>query len=205
MIIRTDIASQPTTSCRGVADIIRIVMASLVLVIIVCAMPSCSSHRHVMYKGQDMNELVRAANRLGFPIEADDDWALMIEVSTWIGTPYRQGGNTRAGVDCSGFTSYIYNKVYGKQLHRRSADQYLLDCRPVKQSKLRQGDLVFFDTSSASASKDRKSSKSAPNINHTGIYLRDGMFIHASSHGVMVDRLSSTYYQRTWVDGGRVK
>ena len=160
---------------------------------------SCSTHRHtVMYHGQDMGELVRAASRLGFAIEEDDDWALMIEASTWMGVPYRYGGDTRAGVDCSGLTCAIYEKVYGKRLHRRSIEQYQQDTKHRKLSKLRQGDLVFFSTSSGTT-------PSADNINHTGIYLRDGKFIHASSsRGVVIDNLSTAYYARCWVGGGRV-
>ena len=172
-------------------------MASVLLAIIFVS--SCSTHRHVIYKGQDMNELVRAAGRLGFDIEESDDWPLLIEASTWMGTPYQYGGNTRAGVDCSGLTSSIYKTVYGRQLHRRSTDQYALDCKPVRQNRLRQGDLVFFSTSSGTA-------PSANTINHTGIYLRDGKFIHAStSRGVVVDDLTSAYYTRCWVGGGRVR
>ena len=171
-------------------------MVGIVLAMFVFS--SCSHHRHVMYHGQDMNELVRAASRLGFPIEEDDDWALMTEASTWMGVPYKYGGSTRAGVDCSGLTCAIYENAYGKKLHRRSIEQYQQDTKRIKQGKLRQGDLVFFSTSSGTPSAD--------NVNHTGIYLRDGMFIHASSsRGVVIDNLSSAYFARTWVGGGRVR
>lgn len=146
----------------------------------------------------NMNELVRAGYQLGFDIKEKDNWQLMLEAASWIGTPYQYGGNTKGiGTDCSGLNLSIYNNVFGQKLHRRSIEQFKLDCKPIKQNKLKQGDLVFFSTTE---------NKSIDNINHTGIYLRDGLFIHASSsRGVVVDRLNDNYFQRCWIIGGRVR
>lgn len=150
-----------------------------------------------MYRGTDVRELVRAGNTLGFDIERKDNWPLMIEAATWVGTPYRYGGNTRAGIDCSGLNVAVYQTVFGRQLSRNSREQYENDCHKVKKRKLRQGDLVFF------AITDKVNAK---NINHTGIYLKDGLFIHAStSRGVVVDNLDTPYFTKYWVTGGRVK
>ena len=161
------------------------------------SLTSCHSSRSFMYKGTDMRELVRAGNALGFDIERKDNWPLMIEAASWIGTPYRYGGNARSGIDCSGLNSEIYRTVFYKQLQRRSIDQYHKDCKHVKKSHLRQGDLVFF------AIHDNVKAK---NINHTGIYLKDGLFIHAStSRGVVVDNLKTKYFDKYWIGGGRVK
>ena len=160
---------------------------------------SCSTSKQVIYyKGTNINELVRAGNKLGFDIEEDDNWNLMLEAASRIGTPYKYGGTIKGlGVDCSGLNAAIYKNVYGKVLHRRSADQFALDCKKIKQHKLKQGDLLFFST---------LEDKSIDNINHTGIYLRNGLFIHASSsRGVVIDNLHTPYFQRCWVTGGRVK
>lgn len=155
---------------------------------------SCGSSRSGM-KNVNYRELARAGLRLGFDIEAGDDWPLMVEASKWIGTPYRSGGTTKRGVDCSGLTYMIYKNVYGKKLHRRSIDQYEEDCRRVNKSELRAGDLVFFTTGNSGRS-----------IGHSGIYLKDGKFIHASSsRGVMVSSLDESYYRKHWKRGGRVK
>ncbi len=165
--------------------------------LLVCLLASCHSSKTVYYKGVDMREVARAAIALGVDIDYDDDRALMIESAKWIGTPYRHGGNDRSGVDCSGLTSQIYLRVYGKKLHRRSVDQYEKDCKKVHKLRLKTGDLVFF----ATTGKVRKQ-----NINHAGIYLKDNKFIHASSsRGVVVDNLGSKYYSKCWVGGGRVK
>ena len=71
------------------------------------------------------------------------------------------------------------------------------DCRKISRDRLKEGDLVFFRTSSSVRKKEP---------NHVGIYLKNGRFIHAStSRGVVVSSLSEPYYVRTWIGGGRVK
>ncbi len=194
-------------SCHGVMYMMKLmvnrngrrplVQFVLLCLLVVALFSSCHSSRSVYYKNQDMRELARAGLALGFDIEVGDDWALMIESARWMGTPYRYGGNTQSGVDCSGLTVQIYKTVYGKSLHRSSADQYEQDCRKVRKGKLKGGDLVFFVTSGKVKRK---------NINHVGIYLKDGKFIHASSsRGVVVDNLNSRYYVERWIGGGKVK
>lgn len=183
-----------TASRNGRKQLVRFVTICLLAVAL---LSSCHSSRSVYYKNRDIRELARAGLALGFDIEADDDWALMVESARWLGTPYRYGGNDRRGVDCSGLTVQIYKSVYGKSLHRRSADQYELDCKKVRRGKLKCGDLVFFVTSGKVRRK---------NINHVGIYLKDDKFIHASSsRGVVVDNLNSKYYTDCWIGGGKVK
>ncbi|MCC8144595.1 MAG: NlpC/P60 family protein [Tannerellaceae bacterium] len=106
------------------------------------------------------------------------------------------GGTTRKGVDCSGLVTNIYREVYGKQLARSSADMLKHNCRKVGRSRLKEGDLVFFQTGGGR--------KKTPN--HVGIYLKNGKFLHAStSKGVMVSNLSEPYYIRTFITGGKVK
>ena len=56
----------------------------------------------------DYRELARAAVRLEMDIDADDNHRLYVEVADWIGVPYRHGGSTHRGTDCSGFTSAVY-------------------------------------------------------------------------------------------------
>ena len=177
--------------------ILRKGWGALCFLTLVCFLSSCHSSRS-FYKDVDMRELARAGLALGFDIEEHDNWRLMIESSKWLGVPYEYGGNTKKGVDCSGLTTAIYKAVYNKKLHRRSADQYIQDCRNVSRMGLSSGDLVFFVTSG--------NSKTASNINHVGIYLKGNKFIHASSsRGVVVDDLNSTYFVQHWIAGGHVK
>ena len=143
----------------------------------------------------DYQELARASLRLGIDIDMKDNHALYVESGHWIGVPYRGGGTTKRGVDCSGLTSAIYKKVYRKSLERNSDDQRKKDCRKVKKSKLKEGDLVFFHNG-------RKKKRAT----HVGIYLKENKFIHAStSKGVVVSDLLQSYYVTNWITGGRVK
>ena len=100
-----------------------------------------------------------------------------------IDTGYRFGGkNPEAGLDCSGMVAYIYNRAAGLKING-SAAEIARKGRPVERSRLRPGDLVFFNTLNASFS-------------HVGVYIGDGRFVHApSSTGrVRIDHLSASYY-----------
>ena len=143
----------------------------------------------------DFRELAKAAVRLDMDIAMEDNHRLYVEVSDWIGVPYRKAGNSKKGTDCSGFTSSVYKKVFHKKLERNSDDQRRKDCKKVSKSRLEEGDLVFFHNG-----------RSTKRASHVGIYLKQGRFVHAStSQGVIVSRLNENYYKRRWMQGGRVK
>ena len=140
----------------------------------------------------DYRALVRAADRLGVDIGPKDHHALYLEAAQWIGTPYRSGGQSRRGTDCSGFVRQVYKAAYGIDLPRNT-DQQMDATSRIRWGKLREGDLVFFH-----GSRKRR-------VNHVGIYLKDGKFVHAStSRGVMVSRLDEDYWDEHWMRGGRI-
>ena len=141
----------------------------------------------------DYKELARASVRLGIDIDMKDNHALYVESANWMGVPYRNGGTTKQGVDCSGLTSAIYKKVYRKNLERSSEDQRKKDCKKVKKRKLEEGDLVFFHNG-------RKKKRAT----HVGIYLKEDLFIHAStSRGVSIGNLNEDYWEKHWLSGGK--
>ena len=143
----------------------------------------------------DFRELAKAAVRLDMDIAMEDNHRLYVEVSDWIGVPYRRAGNSKQGIDCSGFTSAVYKKVYKKKLERNSDEQRRNDCRRVSKNHLEEGDLVFFHNG-----------RSKRKATHVGIYLKQGRFVHASSsQGVIVSSLNEDYYKCHWMQGGRVK
>lgn len=94
------------------------------------------------------------------------------------GIPYVAGGSTPSGFDCSGFTQYVYGKV-GVKLSHNSQAQYNECDRKVARDDLKKGDLVFFGDGTSS-------------INHVGMYVGNGKYIHSPQTGdvVSIDSLS---------------
>ncbi|MDL2265548.1 NlpC/P60 family protein [Parabacteroides sp. OttesenSCG-928-G07] len=176
---------------------IKIDKYSLIITLLfLLLLPACKSKRELVVLPADFKGPNELSALYGFRLTPNDNIYLYNEGSKWLGVPYRYGGSTKLGVDCSAFVVVIYREIYGKQLARTTADMLKHNCKKVSRSKLEEGDLVFFNTGGGS----RK------NPNHVGIYLKNGHFIHAStSRGVMVSSLSEPYYLRSWVTGGRVK
>ncbi len=104
----------------------------------------------------------------------------------YMGVPYKWGGTTESGFDCSGLTRAVY-LLNGISLPRASYEQYN-EGDSVSKAKLQKGDLVFFITD-----KGKK-------INHVGIYIGNNEFIHAPSRGKVVSkaRLDSSYWGKAY-------
>jgi murein DD-endopeptidase / murein LD-carboxypeptidase len=132
------------------------------------------------------------SQRLGYNLVGTENPGLIQEIESWLGTPYRLGGNTKEGVDCSGFAHAVYQKIYGINLARISVNMAQNSVR-VDRKRLQEGDLVFFKI-------DRR------NISHVGIYLGNNKFVHASSsRGVIISDLDEKYYAERFAFGGRVR
>jgi len=127
------------------------------------------------------------------------------------GVPYIHGGDTRAGVDCSGLVSRAFLDSEGSELPRGVEELFHAGApasvspagadaaRPTVYPMLHVGDLVFFDTESADRPR-------APT--HVGIYAGNGLFVHAASEGsrtgVIISRLESPYYSERFLGARRV-
>jgi cell wall-associated NlpC family hydrolase len=131
-------------------------------------------------------------NALGLKCDGKDNAKLYETVNSWLGVPYKYGGTDRSGIDCSAFVGTVYKKVYGKTLSR-TANDMLRDVELIGKNQLREGDLLFFTNSKGK-------------VSHVGIYLKDGLFAHAStSAGVCVSRTDDSYWSKHFYKGGRVR
>ncbi len=107
-----------------------------------------------------------------------------------LGAPYRYGGESPQGFDCSGLVRYVYRQIGVTVPH--SSRQLFRQARKVRTDQLQPGDLLFFSISKAK-------------ISHVGIYAARGNFIHAPSSGkqVSIARLDNPYWEARLVGAGR--
>jgi lipoprotein Spr len=116
---------------------------------------------------------------------------LYYQVYDWLGTRYKYSGNSKKGIDCSGFVSEMYRHTYCIQLNGSSGSIFN-QVKPVEKPELKEGDILFF--------KIRKNQ-----ISHVGVYLGNNKFAHASVHsGVIVSDLDEQYYKKHFYKGGRL-
>jgi lipoprotein Spr len=127
---------------------------------------------------------------MGVALSATSNMKLFHFVYDWIGTPYRFGGSSRKGIDCSAFTKQLYSEVFNLDIRRNSRDIFSM-VNPVGKDDLKEGDLVFFKIHSR-------------RISHVGIYLGNNRFAHASLRGVAISSLDDPYYSRYFYRGGRL-
>ncbi len=113
----------------------------------------------------------------------------------FLGVRYVWGATGRGGFDCSGFTQYVMRHAKGRTIPRVSRRQAYYG-KYVSRRNLRAGDLIFFDTS-----RRRRGY-----VNHVGIYIGNGKFIHASSgkHRVVITSLNKPFYRSRFMWGRRV-
>ncbi|OGW52683.1 MAG: hypothetical protein A2Y81_09615 [Nitrospirae bacterium RBG_13_43_8] len=116
---------------------------------------------------------------------------LILFAKKFINIPYRFGGTSLFGIDCSGYVQKVYSMI-GVNLPRSAREQFH-EGQPVDTGELSIGDLVFFRTYARFPS-------------HVGIYLGDNLFIHASSRGkkVTIDSLTEPFYIKRFIGAKRV-
>ena len=148
---------------------------------------------HHSYKKPTEKELRKKyALRLQVGPDDIDNTPLYYFIDEWLGTPYRYGGNSRAGVDCSGFTCKLYQQIFEQPIVRTSAQQYKAAKKTKKIKKLKEGDLVFFDDNRG-------------RVSHVGIYLKNGYFVHSSiQRGVIISHLEESYWKQHFLGGGKI-
>ena len=143
---------------------------------------------------EDIEQFMPSAFRysllLDIEVEAIKNQRLFEYITRWWATPYRIGGNSFDGIDCSGFVSGITLETFQKKLPRTSKEQADF-CTPINKDEIQEGDLVFFNTRGG--------------ISHVGMYLANNKFVHAStSVGVTISDLNETYWKKRLVKIGRI-
>lgn len=120
--------------------------------------------------------------------------AIVEEAMSWVGVPYAYAkSDKKEGTDCSGMVLRVYLDVLDVKLPRNSAKQAEF-CKKIGKGDVKPGDLVFFATGS-----------DPDKISHVGIMIDDVNFVHASTKkGVVVSRIDTPYYIRTFRQFGRV-
>ncbi|MCK9611667.1 MAG: NlpC/P60 family protein [Bacteroidales bacterium] len=133
----------------------------------------------------------RYSEKLGVKLTGTEDKKLLSYIAEWLGAPYKYGGSTIHGTDCSGMVLAVYRDVYSISLFRSSADQ-IKNVVPIEKNKLKAGDLVFFKIN-------------GDKVSHVGIYIAEDKFIHSSTkRGVVINSLNDEYYKKYFFTGGRV-
>jgi lipoprotein Spr len=132
------------------------------------------------------------ANLLGVAPTELTNTLLLSQLEKWYGTQYCFGGSTDSCIDCSSFTQVILRDVYNVKIPRNSQQQFDASTK-IEVENLKEGDLVFFNTVSASMI-----------ITHVGVYVCNNKFAHAStSKGVTISDLSEKYYAKAFRGAGR--
>jgi cell wall-associated NlpC family hydrolase len=116
--------------------------------------------------------------------------ALLAQFREWRGTPYKLGGNSKSGIDCSAFVQQTLATQFQIKAPRTTAQQLGMG-EEVNRSSPKVGDLLFFRTGYSTR--------------HVGFYLGGGKFLHASTKvGVTISRLDDKYWQKTFWQVRRV-
>lgn len=119
---------------------------------------------------------------------------VLLEIIRYLDTPYKYGGTSTDGIDCSAFTQNIFKTTLSIDLLRSASDQYSQGEIVGSKDDLQFGDLVFFDT------------QRGVSPGHVGIYIGDELFAHAStSQGVTISSMDQSYYQSRYVGARRIE
>jgi cell wall-associated NlpC family hydrolase len=157
--------------------------ASLALVVLIAA--GCASAPEPRSPPPDAWDGAGGASNMRNRGEALADFALRLR-----GVPYRYGGATLDGFDCSGLVFYTHRQL-GLSVPRTSSDQ-ADQAQSIKPRKLKRGDLVFFKIESR-------------RVNHVGIYIGKHRFVHAPGAGkpVTINSLDDEFYASRFTSAGR--
>lgn len=168
------------------------VLTFCVIALFAVGITSCHSSKKVSRDEKIITELIKHSDSLPATKLQHE---IVDEAISWIGTPYAYAKSDKGvGTDCSGMVLAVYEKIANVKIPRNSAKQAEF-CTELKPEEVSIGDLVFFATGS---DPDR--------ISHVGIMVDEVNFVHASTKkGVVISRIDTPYYIRTFKKFGRIK
>src|SRR5690606_24572443 len=158
--------------------------------------PLRTADRGLLFASDVEQQIQAAAVLQSTPVEEQQEGpaqTLLKRGLALLGTPYRWGGSSpEAGFDCSGLVGYVFRTALGIELPRISRDM-ARDGEQVERSSLVPGDLVFFG-------------RRGKRVDHVGIYIGEGRFLHAPRTGrdVTVSQLDTGYWARRFLQARRV-
>ncbi len=151
---------------------------------------SCRTNRpNHTTRSNNKSDLSFYEHKLGIHLPNTVNIEFIKAISEWIGTPYKYGGSSISGTDCSGFVSSIYLKVFKIQLERTSLAMSQ-KARKIEKNNLLEGDLLFFTIE-------------GNKVSHVGMHITEDYFIHASTKkGVVINGLKEPYYNSHFISYG---
>lgn len=153
--------------------------------------PTDKKYRTVVYSVRRPGD---ARNSLqSRPLSGQHKSELITLAKSYIGSPYKLGGDQYTGIDCSGFVKQVFSP-FGVRLPRTAREQFQAGAR-IERDELAPGDLIFFNT------------RKTGDASHVGIFLGEDKFIHATTRNggrVRIDSLADAYYGRTFMGASRL-
>lgn len=194
--------ASPVSSARARADAAATATLAALLPHLAASDTIPLMDRSAMFAG-DLGRLMAAYDAgQGAPLGAEGEagnsksQSLLSRAMSLLGTPYRWGGSSpEGGFDCSGLVSYVFRTALGIELPRVSREMAsITNGQAIERSALSVGDLVFFG-------------RNGKRVDHVGIYVGEGRFLHAPSRGkdVRVDTLASGYWSGKFLSARRVE
>jgi len=155
-------------------------------VLLSCSMPIRTGYDRRIGDWRPISKSMTASDLAREPI---GDKNLETIIRPWLGTPYQFGGQSKSGIDCSGFVQVVIRAYKGIQLPRSSSAAFKQGSS-VSKSNLEPGDVLYFG--------------SFWGIDHAGVWLGKGRFVHsATSRGVMITELDADPYWSDRYQGAR--
>lgn len=181
----------------------------VMLFVVTCFLVSCGGTKEVVtvvYKDVDEQvTLLPIQEKYGklLNVKGEDITNIQLYefIDDWMNTPYKLGGETKKGIDCSSFTQLLYIEVFEKYVERTAQKQFDSENISKFRSKdqLQEGDFLFF----------KKPGTTNREITHVGVYLKGNKFINATSYkgsngagGVKIDDITNAFWVKRFVAGG---